>query len=90
MGLFKNPHVEKAEQNIYANMEGKFQQKSEEELFSFTPFDEKEAEETGSSNYSYWRSTLQTFSKNKVAMFLLFLILLIVVFTILQPFIPGQ
>ena len=31
---------------------------SEEELFSFAEFNQKEVERTGYSNYSYWRSTL--------------------------------
>ena len=47
-------------------------------------------ERTGVSNYSYWRSTLRAFSKNKVAMFLLIVMLSVVVFTFIQPYLPGQ
>lgn len=59
-------------------------------LFDFAGYDAKEAERTGYSNYSYWQSTLQMFLKNKVAAALLILMLVIVVFTIIQPYLPGQ
>lgn len=59
-------------------------------LFDFAEYNEKEAEITGYSNYSYWRSTIQMFLKNKVAVFLLLVILVILTFTVIQPFLPGQ
>ncbi len=59
-------------------------------LFEFAEYDEKEAEITGYSNYSYWHSTWQMFLKNKVAVALLGLIIIILTFTVIQPYLPGQ
>lgn len=63
---------------------------NEDELFVLADYDEKAAEKTGYSNYSYWRSTLQVFLKNKVAVFLLFVLAFLLLFTFLQPYLPGQ
>ena len=63
---------------------------SEEELFSFAEYSSEEAERTGYSNYSYWKATLQVFLKNKVAVFLLIVMAVIVLFTFIQPYLPGQ
>lgn len=59
-------------------------------LFDFATYDAKEAERTGYSNYSYWQSTFQVFLKNRVATFLLIIMVVIVGFTILQPYLPNQ
>lgn len=48
------------------------------------------AERTGYSNYSYWASTWRVFTKNKVAMFFLTLLIALMVFTFIQPYLPGQ
>ena len=87
MALLKHPKVEALENSLQAQLKRDL---SEKELFSFAPFDAEEAELTGASNYSYWRSTLRAFRKNRVAMFLLLLMLLIVLFTFIQPLLPGQ
>lgn len=63
---------------------------TDEELFTFAEYDEKAAESVGYSNYSYWRSTIQVFLKNKLAVTLLCIIAGILLFTFIQPFIPGQ
>lgn len=63
---------------------------SENELFTFAEYDEQAAEGVGYSNYSYWRSTLQVFFKNKLAVTLLCIIIGILLFSFIQPFIPGQ
>lgn len=63
---------------------------SEEELFTFAEYNSEEAERTGYSNYSYWKATLQVFLKNKVAVFLLVVMVGIVVFTFIQPYLPNQ
>lgn len=67
-----------------------FRNLPDDELFTFAGFDETEAERTGYSNYSYWRSTVQVFLKNKTAVFLLILIGVILLFTFIQPVLPGQ
>ena len=63
---------------------------SEEELFTYADYDEKEGEKSGYSNYSYWGSTFRMFLKNKGAVCMLVIMVAIVVFTILQPYLPGQ
>lgn len=49
-----------------------------------------DAERAGFSNYSYWRSTVGMFIKNKAAVFTLCVVLIILLFTIIQPYLPGQ
>ena len=63
---------------------------SEEELFSFVEFDPESAERGGYSNYSYWGSTLRAFFQNKSAVFFLIIMLLVLTFTFIQPWLPGQ
>jgi len=58
--------------------------------FAFSDFDEAELERTGSVEYSYWRSTLRAFRRNKLAMTLLVLLIVVVAFTFIQPYLPGQ
>ncbi|MBP1924466.1 oligopeptide transport system permease protein [Sedimentibacter acidaminivorans] len=59
-------------------------------LFEFAEYDESKAELTGYSNYSFWRSTIQVFLKNKVAVVLLLIVGLVVLFTLVQPYLPNQ
>jgi len=59
-------------------------------LFEFAEYDDSKSELTGYSNYSFWRSTIQVFMKNKVAVALLVLIACVVLFTLVQPYLPGQ
>lgn len=62
----------------------------QESLFEFAVFDNKEAEAAGYSNYSYWKSTWNSFINNKIALFLLISVIVILVFTMIQPFLPYQ
>lgn len=59
-------------------------------MFEFVQYDENQAERGGYSNYSYWRSTVQVFSRNKVAIFFLYVVVILVTFTIIQPYLPNQ
>ncbi len=59
-------------------------------LFEFADFDPNAAERAGYSNYSYWRSTLRVFLKNRTAVCLLCLLGAILLFTFVQPLLPGQ
>lgn len=59
-------------------------------LFRFAEYSEARSMMGGYSNYSYWRSTFRVFSKNKIALFLLLIIILLVTFTIIQPYLPNQ
>ncbi|MDN4494506.1 ABC transporter permease [Ureibacillus aquaedulcis] len=75
---------------IYSEEISNISQKSNENLFDFATVDEQKAEQTGYSNYSYWRSTWQFFLKNRIAVFLLVVVGLIVAFVIIQPYLPYQ
>lgn len=59
-------------------------------LFAFAEYDSQEAERTGYSDYSYWRSTWNVFIKNKMAVVLLIVIGLLLSFTFVQPYLPDQ
>lgn len=61
-----------------------------DDLFEFATFDESAGERTGYSNYSYWGSTLRVFLKNRIALVLLVALTSLLLFTFLQPFVPGQ
>ena len=63
---------------------------SDEELFSFVDFNAEDAERGGYSDYSYWGSTLRAFFQNKVAVFFLILMVAVLLFTFIQPYLPGQ
>ena len=62
----------------------------DELLFTPVEYDETAAEKTGYSNYSYWGSTLRVFLKKRVAVFLLVVLAIILLFTFIQPYLPGQ
>lgn len=87
MGLLKHPKIEQLEQHVSEALK---EDLTVEELFAYSQFDEAEVERTGTSNYSYWRSTLQAFMRNRLAMFLLCLMAAIVLFTFIQPYLPNQ
>ncbi len=59
-------------------------------MFEFAEYDESKSELSGYSNYSFWRSTLQVFMKNKTAVAFLIIVAVILMFTMLQPYIPNQ
>lgn len=62
----------------------------EDDLFTFAEFDAENAERGGYSNYSYWGSTLRAFFQNKAAVFFLLVMVTVLVFTFVQPYLPGQ
>lgn len=91
MKQFSYRHTKEAE--LMDSMEAaskKASYMSEDELFSFVEFNAEDVERTGYSNYSYWRSTFQAFLKNKTAVALLVLLGLLLLFTFIQPYLPGQ
>ena len=63
---------------------------NEDELFVLADYDASAGEKSGYSNYSYWQSTIRVFLKNKVAVFLLCVLVALLLFTVLQPYLPGQ
>ncbi len=68
----------------------KFSDSLNESLFTFATYDKRRFKSSGYTNYSYWSSTLYVFSKNKIAMFFLYLMIILIVFTIIQPYFPNQ
>lgn len=56
-----------------------------DEMFENLHYDEKTSEEGGYSNYSYWKSTVRTFFKSNISKFLVFLIVVLVLFSFLYP-----
>ncbi|MBC8589565.1 ABC transporter permease [Wansuia hejianensis] len=69
---------------------GKLSDSLNQSLFEFATYDPFRSKRGGYSNYSYWSSTLKVFCKNKVALFFLCILILLLVFTILQPYLPNQ
>ena len=63
---------------------------SDEEAFSFAGFNAEDAEWGGYSDYSYWKSTLRAFFQNKIAVFFLIVMVAVLLFTFIQPYLPGQ
>ncbi|HEY9053564.1 MAG TPA: ABC transporter permease [Rectinemataceae bacterium] len=59
-------------------------------LFEFASSDLSEGERIGYSDYSYWKSTFKVFLKNRLAVFLLILLSVLLFFTFVQPLLPGQ
>ncbi len=54
---------------------------SDKELFSLVEYSPSEAEKSGYSDYSYWKSVFSNFFKNKVAVALMFVFIALVVFS---------
>ena len=63
---------------------------SDEELFSRAEYHPEALEPLSHAGYSYWRSSLRIYVKNKTAMFFLFLIAITLLFTFIQPYLPNQ
>ena len=57
--------------------------------FKAKVFDQMASEDTGYSNYSYWRSTFRTFFKNKAVMLLVILIVTIIVMGFVYPMVSD-
>jgi len=88
----KDMKSEKLEKTLSEAMQAELEQPAvnEDELFVLAEYDDRAAEKSGYSNYSYWSSTLRVFFKNKVAVFLLVVLAVLLLFTFLQPYLPGQ
>ncbi len=83
-----NQMSEKLEESIHASLNQT--DHSDDGLFGFAVYDPDKAEKTGYSNYSYWGSTLRAFFKNRTAMFFCVVLVLLLTFTIIQPYLPNQ
>ncbi|MDR1731486.1 MAG: ABC transporter permease [Synergistaceae bacterium] len=61
-----------------------------QDLFRPAVVDATVGERVGYSNYSYWHSTWKVFMQNRVAVFFICLLLGLLLFTFIQPFLPNQ
>lgn len=77
-------------ENIADSITEKATEQVDEKLFKIAKGNQESAEDIGFENYSYWKSTFIAFSKNKVAMFMLCTIVIVLLFTLIQPFLPFQ
>ena len=59
----------------------------EKQLFQFAEYRAQEAERTGYSNYSYWKSVWANFIKKKVAVGMALVFLALIIFTFIAPMI---
>lgn len=62
----------------------------ENAMFEFATYDNAAAEKGGYSNYSYWRSTFRCFLKNRAAMTFMIVLVVLLLFTVIQPYLPNQ
>jgi len=63
---------------------------SDKELFTRAEYRPEALEPLEHIGYSYWRSSLRIYFKNKTAMFFLCLIAITLLFTFIQPYLPNQ
>jgi oligopeptide transport system permease protein len=63
---------------------------SDEELFTRAEYRPEELEPISHAGYSYMRSSLRIYFKNKTAMIFLCLIAVTLLFTFIQPYLPNQ
>ncbi len=61
-----------------------------QDLFEIANKSDNTSEKIGYSDYSYWHSTVQVFFKNKIAVVFLGIIIVLLLFTMIQPFLPNQ
>jgi len=59
----------------------------EKQLFQFAEYRAQDAERTGYSNYSYWKSVWQNFLKKKVAVVMALVFFALLIFTFIAPMI---
>jgi len=79
-----------AADNISEIASRNYEAMSDEELFTRAEYRKEELEPLSLVGYSYWRSSLRIYFKNKTAMSFLCLIVLTLLFTFLQPYLPNQ
>jgi len=99
MGLFGKSKVETLGESISehtkANLDAATMSEAElaaldAGLFDYANQNMEDAERSGYSNYSYWQSTFRIFWRNKMARFLVIFLGLLLAFTFIQPYLPGQ
>jgi oligopeptide transport system permease protein len=90
MKIWTKKKMKKMVYNLSVAAQLGYGQVAQDELFKPAPFKASRAEETAYTGYSYWKSTFRIFFRNKMALFFLSFVLLILAFTFIQPYLPGQ
>ena len=92
MFSIKDSKSQKLENALSEKLQAELEQpvENEDELFVLADYDQSAAEKSGYSNYSYWGSTLRAFFQNKSAVFFLLIMIVVLAFTFVQPYLPGQ
>lgn len=90
MKRYRDQKTDALGDHLSAQLEQDVSAQSGGEGFSFASYDAKEAERGGYSNYSYWGASVRAFLHNKVAVFFLCLMVLVLAFTFIQPYLPNQ
>lgn len=88
--MFSKFHVKN---RMYDKLGGQAEENEEEvtdDMFVFADNDMGEAERTGFSGYSYWKSTFRMFFSNKLSVAILIFLALLLAFTFIQPLLPNQ
>ncbi len=88
--LIEEGIIELSEELLDDNLTAEQIANLDSDIFREIKVSDDEAERTGYSNYSYWGSTVRMFFKNKVAVANLVVMLLLVIFTFIQPYLPNQ
>lgn len=58
--------------------------------FRFVEFNAERAERVAMPGYSYWKSTFRVFMKRRTSRALLFFLTALLLFIVIQPYLPGQ
>ena len=85
-----NKKLKAAAENITEYASRGYETLSDKELFTRAEYRPEELEPLSHIGYSYWRSSLRIYLKNKTAMFFLCLIAVTLLFTFIQPYLPNQ
>ena len=90
MKRYRDQKTDALGDRLSAQLEQDVSAQSGGDSFSFANYDAAEAERGGYSNYSYWGASVRAFLQNKVAVFFLCLMVLVLAFTFIQPYLPNQ
>ena len=71
-------------------MNEELRKKRESDPFGFAEYDAANAERAGYSDYSYWKSTFRAFIRNRAAAIAFMILVVLLAFTVIQPFLPNQ
>ena len=89
MKLFKRPKDMLAEP-LEQGIEQEVARRVTDADFVPAPYNPDEGERGGYSNYSYWGSTFRSFLKDRIALGFLLTLVVLLLFTFIQPMLPQQ